>query len=77
MNGPHLATASLSNVSSKQRVLREVAWSSGFQRQEWFVFCVHLREEIWEVGCGAGWGGGDGGEEAAKISQRLGVTLQS
>lgn len=26
---------------------------------------------------GVGGGGGDGGEEAAKISQRLGVTLQS
>lgn len=38
---------------------------------------MHLREEVWEVGCGAEWGGGDGGEEAAKISQRLGVTLQS
>ena len=58
MNGPHLATASLNSVSSKQRVLREVAWSSSFQTGVVSVFCVHLTEEIWEAGCGAGWGVG-------------------
>lgn len=78
MNGPHLATASLNNVSSKQRVLREVAWSSSFQRQEWSLFSACIWEGRFGRLCaGRGEGGGDGGEEAAKISQRLGVTLQS
>lgn len=57
MNDPHLATASRNSVSSKQRVLREVAWSS-FQTGAVSLFCAHLREEIWEAGRGAGWGVG-------------------